>query len=254
MRCSADLASFFRVPSQAWRRLSSILATAIVAAGLLPACGVAVRRRPATSPSITIVSPPEGLSVPAGSPLFLSASVSGFPNPPNVTFVVKGRERHPVTLPAPPYEHHMFAPSYDFDITACAKAVAGEKICATRLVRVTGGDYELTAEDALVTMLNLVRPQLTLVTPHSGMIFVAPATVSISAEAIIPPAHPDAKDSTMVSVTFSVNGQQVTSLARPPYNTEVHIADPGDYVIGVVATESHQVSASVDVAIRVVKR
>jgi hypothetical protein len=225
------------------------IAAGIIGALLFPGCSHAARRK---TPSVTIITPPEGLVLPAESPLILSLSVNAFLKPPQIDLSLDGKRV--ATMAAPPYEYRAVVPSRDFKIEACAIVASKPAVCESRLIHVIVMYPEGTLDDAAALMLALPRAVVVISNPLSGAVFTAPATIRVAATASIPANHPGAKESRVESVTFALNYRDIITLTHPPYTTELHIETPGDYTVSVLATDNHQISTRAITAIRVLPK
>jgi hypothetical protein len=157
-----------------------------------------------------MITPPEGLVLPAASPFLLSLSANAFLAPPQIDLSIDGNRV--VTMIARPYEYRGVVPSRDFTIEACAVVASKPSVCESRLVHVIVMYPELSVDDAAAMMQALPRAQVVISSPLSGTQFTAPTTIHVAANATIPGDDPWAKKSHVESVTFALNYHDILTL------------------------------------------
>ena len=120
------------------------------------------------------------------------------------------------------------------------------------------GDYLLTAQatdDAgavttsggrMITVRGNTAPTVALTSPATGASFIAPATVTVTADAAD-------SDGTIASVEFFVNGSSIGGSTAAPYAATWNPSTPGDYTLTAIALDNNgaaTTSASRTVSIR----
>jgi chitinase len=96
----------------------------------------------------------------------------------------------------------------------------------------------------IVAAANL-PPTVTITNPASGMVFVAPANVTIQAAAAD-------SDGTVTNVQFLVGASVVTNKATAPFSTVTNNLTAGSYTLSVIASDNSGAKATNAVTISVV--
>src|ERR1700682_2473129 len=121
----------------------------------------------AVSPAIRIVTPPQGLLLPALSPLLVSVEVSAFPTPPRREILLD--DRLLAVVSSPPYEVVTTVPNArNVSITARTVTTNGTKLVENRPLNVEIAEpSELDAESAEAGLIGSPPPPCRRARPPS---------------------------------------------------------------------------------------
>jgi hypothetical protein len=161
-------------------------------------------------PTISITSPGEGEQLHEGQNIVLSADTRDNAGVPQVVFTVNGDNLGP-------YERSYIIPTgvTSLNITATATDTLGQTASATRMLDVL--------PDAL-------DPTISLLSPAEGAQLNEGQTITLAAEA--------SDNVRVASVTFVANGQTLTDVGSPPYQTDYTVpAGISELIVTVTATD-----------------
>jgi len=179
------------------------------------------------APKVSLTAPANNAKYQSPADITLTASASGpETNTPVTQVEFLANDQVLATLTAKPYSF------------LWSNVPAGTHILSARATDSRGAVTTSSARTIIVSETNL-PPTVSLTAPANNAAFIAPATVTITANAAAPEAN-----GTVANVEFLANGSPIGSSTTKPYTLAWSVATPGSYQLAARATDEQGASTT----------